>query len=170
MAFAKKNTVAAVSSSNESWKAAGFINFYLPGVSGKDKKLGAISLRDTKPAEKELNAWLAADTANVGKVASQLVVEYNSAEASNQDQFDLGIDAPAPVPAGEKAGYLNFYLPAKDGTRRKLGFIALKESDPERAPMLAWLDKEPGNIATVASKLIVKYQSATSTAHGFALV
>jgi hypothetical protein len=172
MAFAtsKSAVFAAVSStnSNDSWKAVGFINLYLPTVGGKEKKLGAIPLRASRPAEKELSDWLNKKAENVASMASVLVVEFNDSEASNADQFDLGFAPAAPVDGAENTGYINFYLPSKDGSRRKLGFVAIKES--ENAPMLGWLKDDPENVKVVASRLIVKYQSAESPARGFALV
>lgn len=168
MAFATKKT-AAVDTSSDSWKAVGYINLYLLSVRGNVKKLGGIPLRASRSAEKELNAWLNAKAENVATMAAQLIVEFNDSEASNADQFDLGFEVSTqsaePV---ENVGYINFYLPSKDGTRRKLGFISVKES--ENAPMLDWLKADGANIKTVASRLIVKYQSAESPAKGFALV
>lgn len=169
MAFATKKTATVASSSNDSWKAIGFINMYLPTVSGKEKKLGAIPLRASRSAEKELSDWLNAKAENVGVMASQLIVEFNDAEASNADQFDLGFAVPdAPAQETENVGFINFYLPSKGGANRKLGFIPVKES--ENAPMLNWLKASPENIKNVAARLIVKYQSAESPAKGFALV
>lgn len=53
MAF--QNTAPAAQP--DSWKAQGFINLYLPAKDGgKRRKLGAIPLKDSKPAEKLLMA------------------------------------------------------------------------------------------------------------------
>ena len=168
MAFAIKSTVKSSTVSNDSWKAVGFINLYLSTVGGKEKKLGALPLRASRSAESELNAWLNAKAENIAKMASQLIVEFNDSEASHADLFDLGFDAPkAPAEPVENVGYINFYLPSKDGARRKLGFVTIKKS--ENALMLGWLKASPDNIKVVASRLIVKYQSAESTTKGFAL-
>lgn len=57
-------------------------------------------------------------------------------------------------------GFLNFYLPAKNGTRRKLGFIALKETKPNEKTLLDWLNEDPSRVATLLSKLEIDFQPA----------
>lgn len=47
--------------SQDTWKAAGFINFYMPGGETGTTKLGAIPLRLANPDEKRLLEWLKAD-------------------------------------------------------------------------------------------------------------
>ena len=72
--------------------------------------------------------------------------------------------APQAVPAFEKAsGFINIYLPSKDGKRRKVGAIALRASKANEKQMLDFLDEDEGNIAKLAAKLIVEYQSAVVT-------
>lgn len=92
MAF-RTNTAAAPSStapSNDSWKASGFVNFYLPSTDGgKRKKFGAIALRDNKPAEAALIQWLKADPANVAKLLNKLEIDFQSVEAANAIGFNL---------------------------------------------------------------------------------
>lgn len=87
MAFA--NNTAAPSASNESWKASGFINLYLPAKDGKRRKLGAIGLKDSKVNEKQLMDWLQEDPANVEILKSKLIVEFQSAAPSDAHAFDL---------------------------------------------------------------------------------
>ena len=54
MAFSTSNTARnnQASDNNESWKAQGFLNLYLPGKDGSKRKLGAIPLKESKPAER----------------------------------------------------------------------------------------------------------------------
>lgn len=86
-AVAQSNTAAP---SNDSWKASGFVNFYLPSSDdGKRKKFGAIALRDSKPAEAALIQWLRADPANVAKLLSKLEIDFQSVEAANAIGFKL---------------------------------------------------------------------------------
>lgn len=77
---------------NESWRAAGFLNFSLPTKEeGKTRKLGAITLRLSKESEKTLNDWLKEDPSRVNILLSKLIVTYQSAEASDKSAFDLSI-------------------------------------------------------------------------------
>ena len=89
MAFsnnATRNTNAA----DDSWKAQGFINLYLPSKDGKRRKLGAIPLKTNKASEAELLAFLEKDPANMAKVLSSLIAEYQSAEPAAGSGFVLG--------------------------------------------------------------------------------
>lgn len=92
MAF---NTAAVrtVSSSprgtDESWKAQGFINLYLPTKNGTRRKLGAIPLKANKPSDKALLEWLNEDPSRVDQIMSKLVMEYQSAEGTDETAFDL---------------------------------------------------------------------------------
>lgn len=80
---------------DESWKAQGFLNFYLPSKGGPRRKLGAIPLKDSKPSEREMLAWLNADPSRVTILLSKLELEYQSAVADPAHSFDLSIPAPA---------------------------------------------------------------------------
>ena len=85
---ATQNNTAAPS--NDSWKASGFVNFYLPSTDGgKRKKFGAIALRDSKPAEAALIQWLKEDPANIAKLLSKIEIDFQSVEASNAIGFAL---------------------------------------------------------------------------------
>lgn len=77
--------------SNDSWKAQGFLNLYLPSKDAKGgrRKLGAIPLKDSKPAEKALMEWLNEDPSRVSTIAAKLVVEYQAADGGNTAGFDL---------------------------------------------------------------------------------
>jgi hypothetical protein len=67
-------------------------------------------------------------------------------------------------------GFLNFYLPAKNGQRRKLGAIPLKEAKASEKELLAWLNEDPSRVATILSKLELEYQSAAANdEHAFDL-
>ena len=96
MAFNVNSNAAAPSANStnantQQWeKAAGFINLYLPSKDGKRRKLGAIPLKLSKTNEKALVEWLESDEENVGKLATKLIVEYQSAQASEAHSFDLG--------------------------------------------------------------------------------
>lgn len=74
-------------------------------------------------------------------------------------------------PSWDKAaGFINLYLPSKDGKQRKLGAIPLKMSKANEKQLLEWLESDDANVASLASKLIVTYQSAQpNAAHAFDL-
>lgn len=93
MAF-RTNTATAASNNNapanDSWKASGFVNFYLPSTDGgKRKKFGTIPLRDSKPAEAALLEWLKKDPANAAKLLSKMEIDFQSVEASAAIGFAL---------------------------------------------------------------------------------
>jgi hypothetical protein len=66
---------------NDSWKAEGFLNFYLPTQDGGRRKLGSIPLKGNKQSEKDLLA--------------KLQLEYQAAEQAAGSGFDLSDPAPA---------------------------------------------------------------------------
>ena len=67
-------------------------------------------------------------------------------------------------------GFLNLYLPAKNGQRRKLGAIPLKESKANEKQLLAWLNEDPSRVTQILAKLELEYQSAApNDEHAFAL-
>lgn len=91
MAFQRSNTTAAnTQATNDSWKARGFLNFYLPTQSGKDRKIGAISLKLSSEDEVKLAEWLEADEANAAKLMARIKLVYRSSEKQEGSGFDLG--------------------------------------------------------------------------------
>lgn len=88
MAF-QTNTAPVAAQSNDQWKAQGFLNLYLPSKDGKRTKLGAIPLKDSKPNEKAMMAWLNEDPSRVAQILAKLVVEYKSATPTEGSGFDL---------------------------------------------------------------------------------
>jgi hypothetical protein len=75
---------------NDSWKAQGFLNLYLPKPDGSKGKLGAIALKDSRPAEKALMAFLNEDPTRVSAVLAKLIIEYRPATPQDTGGFDLG--------------------------------------------------------------------------------
>lgn len=68
----------------------------------------------------------------------------------------------APVTAKWKAnGFINLYLTDKDGKRRKLGAIPLKDSNPRMKTLRAWLEEDPSRVSKVVAALSADYQPAT---------
>jgi hypothetical protein len=88
MAF-NTNAAAAPVANNDSWKAQGFLNLYLPSKNGERRKLGAIPLKESKPNEKALLEWLNEDPSRVLKIMEKLVIEYQSAVPAEGNGFDL---------------------------------------------------------------------------------
>ncbi len=73
-------------------KAQGFINIYLPTVGGKRRKLVGIPLRDANVNEGKLRQWIEEDSTRAQKLASRMIIEYQSAEPSEDSGFDLSDD------------------------------------------------------------------------------
>lgn len=84
------NANGAAKGTNDNWKSQGFVNIFLPTMGGGKIKLGFIGLQDKVEREKELREWLEKDPANIGILASKLIIEYNSAKPSEANKFDLG--------------------------------------------------------------------------------
>ena len=57
-------------------------------------------------------------------------------------------------------GFINLYLVDKEGKRRKLGALSLKDSDPRQKTLRAWLEEDPSRVAKVLSALVADYQPA----------
>ena len=83
--------------------------------------------------------------------------------------FNKSSSAPASAPAiavpgnWERAkGFLNIYLPSKDGKRRKVGAIALRESKLVENQILGFLEADEGNLEKLVGKLIFEYQSTAA--------
>lgn len=74
---------------NDSWKAQGFLNLYLPRKNGERAKLGAIPLKASKDNERMLLEWLQEDPSRVSQVLSKLIIEFKSATPQDGSQFDL---------------------------------------------------------------------------------
>lgn len=91
MAF-NRSTSPAAAPVNDSWKAQGFLNLYLPAKDAKGgrRKLGAIPLKEAKPAEKQLMDWLNEDPARVSVILDKLVIEYQSTAGADTAGFDIG--------------------------------------------------------------------------------
>jgi hypothetical protein len=90
----RSNAVQTSSSSNntsnDSWKAQGFLNLYLPSKDGaKRRKLGAIPLKSAKPSEKLMLDWLNEDPTRVAAIMAKLIIEFQPAQASESTGFDL---------------------------------------------------------------------------------
>ena len=96
MTFAQNNktnapsNVPAPRNGDDSWKAQGFLNLYLPGKDGARRKLGAIPLKESKASEKQLLAWLNEDHSRVSMILAKLELEYQPAAAPETTGFDLG--------------------------------------------------------------------------------
>jgi hypothetical protein len=89
MSFNQSNAQRNDQANNDSWKAQGFLNFYLPAKNGQRKKLGAIPLKESKHSEKALLQWLNEDPSRVAMILSKLEVEYQSATPADASGFDL---------------------------------------------------------------------------------
>jgi hypothetical protein len=71
---------------NDNWKAAGFINLYLPKAEGGQTKLGAIALRMSNPDEAALFSWLKAN-----KPVPVEAEDPDTGEVINRDMLPIEI-------------------------------------------------------------------------------
>ena len=63
--------------------------------------------------------------------------------------------------------FLNFSIPRKDGTAKKLGAIALKcDRDEETATLVAWLAEDPERLQKLMDKLLVDFRLARQDHQG----
>lgn len=54
--------------------------------------------------------------------------------------------------------FLNVFLPRRNGTRMKLGFFPLKESNVDQAKLIAWIKEDPeGRLASLLEKLVIEF-------------
>lgn len=57
--------------------------------------------------------------------------------------------------------FINIFLPRKDGSRMKLGFIALKGDHKEQAKIIELLRKDPEALERLRSKLVLEFKDLT---------
>jgi hypothetical protein len=86
---------------DDSWKAQGFINFYMPTQGGGRRKLISVPLKQSKPAEAALLHALCEDPeTTLQALMNKLEVDFQLAEGSEASHFDLSVPkAEAPVEA-----------------------------------------------------------------------
>jgi hypothetical protein len=89
MAFHNSSVVTPFGPTNENWKSQGFLNFYLPDKNGEPRKLGSIGLKESKPNEAKLMAYLKEDPSRVDNLLSKLQVVFRPAEQDEEASFDL---------------------------------------------------------------------------------
>ena len=166
---------------NDSWKASGFLNLYLPGNQGQPKKLGAINLRDANASEKRLCAWLTEDPSRAKVVERQIEVVYQQTssvaswgfiDANTAAELAAANDSTEGEAKGPEkaAGWLNFYLPGEDGQPKKLGALPLHRSVPSERLLVDWLNKDEANLQVVIDNLTIDFRSAKPTkTTGFSL-
>lgn len=80
---------SAPQQNDDSWKAQGFLNFYLPSKDGKEKKLGAIPLKDAVAGHADLRKWIEANPERVVKLLASLTITYQSANPQQAAVFAL---------------------------------------------------------------------------------
>jgi hypothetical protein len=56
--------------------------------------------------------------------------------------------------------FLNLYLPDKDGGRRKVGFVALKENRSIDRQLIEFLQADEGNVEVLLGKLQLEFNMA----------
>ena len=63
--------------------------------------------------------------------------------------------------------FINFSVPRKDGTAKKLGAIGLKcDRDEETATLVAWLAEDPNRVQILMEKMIIDFRLAKTEHKG----
>lgn len=93
MAF-NKQTNKSSSSNEDTSKAVGFINLWLPSKDGSKRKVGSIALRGNKEQEVSLAEYLGTGTeeeqaAKLANFKNKLMVDFQSSTPSEGSAFDL---------------------------------------------------------------------------------
>lgn len=58
------------------------------------------------------------------------------------------------------SAFVNIFVTRKNGTKCKLGFIALKENDPEHLQLMAWIEADPETrLPALLEKLVLDYRT-----------
>lgn len=65
-------------------------------------------------------------------------------------------------------GFINIYLPMADGSRGKLGAIAINNNTKREENMLAWLQADPANVMKLLPRLELVF-TAVNEESSFAL-
>lgn len=166
------NKNAPRTSSNDNWKASGFLNMFIPKQTGARYKLGALALRASKPMEAALDQWCNDNPGLVGQLPAKFQLEYVSASAKDTSALDIFNDdmpnvrvAPVDRDPSKAVGYLNFYVPTT-GEPAKIGVIPLKGDQIEEARIAKWLDQDVERGVRLLEKLIVEYRPAVNSGGG----
>lgn len=60
-------------------------------------------------------------------------------------------------------GFLNLYLPNREGKRTKLGAIALKTSKANEKRLFDWLKEDPARAETLLAQLQIEFRTSEPT-------
>jgi hypothetical protein len=59
--------------------------------------------------------------------------------------------------------FLNVFLPRKNGTRMKLGFFPLKETNIDQQKLITWIKEDPETrLASLLQKLVIEFHEVGS--------
>lgn len=93
-----------------------------------------------------------------------MAFDRSNAQRNNSNSDSNG------TPAWKAQGFINIYLPTKEGGRRKLAGIPLKDSNASQKGLREWLAADPARVEILLGKLEMEYQGAEqSTGSGFDL-
>lgn len=86
-------------------------------------------------------------------------------QTENNQSASTNNNAKADAPTG----YLNFYIPSRDGSRKKLGAIALKDSNMNQKALREWLDADEENVQKLMNALVCEFTSISGAPAEFDL-
>lgn len=87
-----------------------------------------------------------------------MAFNFNSRNAAAQSNQNTSWKADA---------FINFSVPRKDGTAKKLGAISLKcDRDEETAMLVAWLSEDSSRVQKLMEKMIIDFRMAKTDHKG----
>lgn len=167
--FARKSSasVATVTTANsEAWRAKGFLNMHLLSTKGKKCPFGSLALSPSKAAEQSVLDWIEGRPDRVAKIALSFEIEFNLA-GGDANEFDMasvdgtayqGATGPIAVKAGSADAYLNFWLPADNGGRNKVGFVGLSLDNSTHKWIIDRFTARPEDIVNFAATVFTGYE------------
>ena len=87
-----------------------------------------------------------------------MALNFNSRNAPAQTNQNTNWKADA---------FINFSVPRKDGTAKKIGALSLKcDRDEETATLVAWLAEDPNRVQILMEKMIIDFRLAKTEHKG----
>lgn len=65
--------------------------------------------------------------------------------------------------AWKAQGFLNLYVPNREGKRTKIGAIPLKDSKPNEKKILDWLKEDPKRVEVILENLEMEFRTSEPT-------
>ena len=143
---------ASAAKDNDSWKANGFINVFVPAANSQGRsKVGFIPLYKSKEHERKLLEWLDADPSRIAKLTDKLSVNYVEADR---------------IEGSDTVGFLNLVLPTEAGGTRNLGGIRIRDT---QRYFVSQMESDESAEALLSDIELVYHSATPAEGSGFAL-